>query len=674
MNISVLEAPGYEADDIIGSVSRICEENNIKCIILTGDKDDLQLATKNTIIKLIITKGGANETVFYDEDIVYEKYTVSPSEFIDVKALMGDSSDNIPGVSGIGEKTAITLINKYKSIENIYNLIDELECSQKIKEKLKNDKEMAFLSKDLATINRFVPGLQNIEEMDVKPFKNDELYDLLFELDLTSIITRLNLNKTEVKNNKNFKKVDFEELNIDKKIYYILDKKDEDIKGFSISADGVEYSYVEFGIENNPFEFFEKHKCLFENSEIKKIGYNTKEDSVFLKKLFDIDLNGVVFDAMIACYINDPSRSSYNLPDIIKIILNIDTDDYMSYSCYLKELHEKFNDIFKEKNQLDLYYNIELPLSQVLASMEINGMYVDKETLEEFSKKLTVEISEVTKNIYKLAGEEFNINSPKQLGVILFEKLNLPVVKKTKTGYSTNIEVLESLKDSHEIINEILNYRMYTKLKSTYVDGLINVIEPQTGRIYSTFNQTVTTTGRISSTEPNLQNIPVRYELGREIRKIFVVPSDDYVFVDADYSQIELRIFAHLSKEPALTEAFNNHIDIHTKTAMDIFKGSKDEVTKNMRRQAKAVNFGILYGISPYGLAEDLGISPKEAKKFIESNGIYCVDIQCHEYGDTKVFTADINAEDKIAIELSQKFERETNGKLYLKFGGKNEK
>lgn len=602
MNIRMLELEGYEADDIIGTVSRICDENNIICNILTGDKDDLQLASKNTIVKLITTKNGVTDTVNYTDDTVFDKYGVTPTEFIDVKGLMGDTSDNIPGVSGIGEKTAFFLIQKFKSIENIYENIDDSSISKGVRTKLTEGKEDAFNSKFLATIDRNVPIDFNIEDCIIKEYNNKLLVPLFTNLNFTSFLKKLDI-KTEkasdIKISDN-KDTLFENINDKKELFYYFDNdvcyaatSFSDITRINIS-DITDY---------------------IKNEEIKKISHNIKEHILYFNKI-NISYENGYFDTMIAYYILNPSATDYSLDTVaLEILGSTDSNKLVE----IISLYEKFKVQIKENNQTKLFYDIEMPLVEVLASMQINGVMVDKNNLLQFQSMLSLRIDEITNKIYKLCDTEFNINSPKQLGEVLFEKLRLPIIKKTKNGYSTSVDVLEKLKGSHEVIDLIMEYRHLVKLKGTYADGLLTVINNKTGKIHSNFNQTVTVTGRISSTEPNLQNIPIRTELGRQIRKMFTSSDAEHILVDADYSQIELRVLAHISEDKNMSEAFNNAEDIHTRTASQIFNVDTESVTSEMRSRAKTVNFGIVYGMGDFSLAQELGIKKYEAKEYIDN-------------------------------------------------------
>lgn len=632
MGVTILEKEGYEADDIIGTVARLCEESEISCFIATGDKDDLQLASDKTKVILTVTKSGYNETIIYDDKAVKEKYHVTPTEFIDVKALMGDPSDNIPGVKGVGEKTAMSLIEKHHSIEYIYENIDDIGLKGAMLQKMKDGREMAFMSKELATINRNTPIEFNAEKCVFDGFENNgELYEILKRLELNSIIKKLDLSGVDnVKENEDIFK-DFS--------YQVGDKNM--ISGDKVTVvldfDGDNISSAAVGAGNNAVVLNEQDdiKELLEDDSIAKVMFDVKEAIVKLNGR--IDIKNISDDTAIAAYLVDPAKNEYTIeklaseyfgtviekPEVKQLSLldDVETDrsEYLAKCAVaLGVLNERIGDKIKENGQEKLYQEVELPLVTVLAHLEINGFLVDDNQLKEFADKLGEKIDALTNEIYMLAGEEFNINSPKQLGVILFEKLELKPVKKTKTGYATNADVLEKLRDKHPIVNFIMEYRQLAKLKSTYCDGLTAVVNPNTHRIHSVFTQTVTVTGRLSSTEPNLQNIPTRTELGREIRKMFVA-KDGYVLVDADYSQIELRVLAHIANDETMINAFRNNEDIHAVTASQVLGIPLEDVTKEQRSSAKAVNFGIVYGIGEFSLAQDLHISVKEAKAYIES-------------------------------------------------------
>lgn len=646
MEIPILELEGYEADDIIGTVSRICDESSVQCYIATGDRDDLQLADGQTTVILASTKLGQSVTELYDENTVKERYSVTPAEFVDLKALMGDKSDNIPGVSGIGEKTAAKLISEYSTIENMYEHIDEASVSTRIKEKLINEKEKAFLSKKLAQIDKNVPidisfsdGGFSMDKLVSLP----ELYTILSRLGLRSIIKKLDLKPSaasEVPDNEDFflnKKLicakTADELadgarTLGKTIALYLSFKDGALISAAVSNENTAY-YSDPSLDGAAL--IDALSPILSDETVKKYTCGIKDAMIALDGKAEI--NGIAFDSAIAAYITDPSRT-FDVESIAAGYLGIyineeqtaqlsllddteESDTPGKYALVIYALQKKLSELIEANSQHELYYDIELPLIEVLASMQLIGFTLDSDELRRFGEMLSEKLSLLESSIYSMAGEEFNINSPKQLGVILFERLQLPGGKRTKSGYSTRAEVLEKLKDKHPIVNEILKYRTYMKLKSTYCDGLGALVDPKTHRIHSLFNQTATVTGRISSSEPNMQNIPTRTELGRELRKMFVA-KDGCVLVDADYSQIELRVLAHVSHDETMIEAFRNGADIHAVTASRILNIPINELTKEQRSSAKAINFGIVYGMGEYTLSQDLGISFKQAKKYMD--------------------------------------------------------
>lgn len=640
MNCACIEKPGYEADDLIGTVSRMCEEKDIECYILTGDRDDLQLASDKTVIRLVITGKNPKD---YRAAEVFEEYGVTPSEFIDVKGLMGDTSDNIPGVKGIGEKTAFALIKEHKSISNIYDGLEELEIKESVRKKLKDGKETAFLSRSLAEIDRNVPVEYDFDSFRKKEADKEKTSEILTRLNMKSVLKSMNLEESDSSVDKvivssklnKVPQAKFADI-ISKKICCLIDKDNNKIY---VTSDGKNVYTADASDE--------VLRALYENDGIEKCGYNTKEDMIYLAKR-GIEYKNFAFDVILAAYLANPSDSDYSVGGLCRkyigielenegfkseddgqLVMNLDeaealdntTDNGQIFSdktAALYELWKYFEEKLKTDKQEKLYYEIELPLAQVLADMQQCGVYVDKEALKSFGDMLSGRIEELSMRIYDMAGENFNINSPKQLSVILFEKLGLPGGKKTKNGYSTGAEVLNKLADKHPIVEAVLEFRTLAKLKSTYVDGLLPMIDADDGRIHSSFNQTVTATGRISSTEPNLQNIPVRTELGREIRKMFVAENADTCLVDADYSQIELRVLAHMSKDENMRAAFAEGEDIHTSTAAQVFGVDVKDVTSQMRSAAKAVNFGIVYGIGAFSLAKDLKISVKDADAYIK--------------------------------------------------------
>lgn len=646
-NINRLELEGYEADDLIGTVARLGEENDFKVYIVTGDKDAIQLASHKTTT--LITKKGVGEVEEYDYDSVLERYEMTPTQFIDLKGLMGDKSDNIPGVPGVGEKTGIKLLKQYSTIENLIEHTDELKGS--IKKKIEENKDLALMSKELATIITNVPIEVKLEDLEYGDYNKDDVVEKFKEFGFTSLITKLldiEGGETTIK-----EEIDLKIEHLDNVEDFI--KKAEENKKVIIDVIGKEGNildkrvlYVFLSLDGNEIYYVNEDelpqiKTLLSNPEIKKHGYDLKEDYILLKP-YEIELNSMDFDITIAEYLIDSkSSTSYECSAIAMKYLTrkikskedllgkgakakkFDEIEFDELSAYIGDILNTVNGVYpkmeenlKETEMDGLFYHVEMPLVEVLGSMEYIGMKVDKDQLNELKEKFTTIINELENEIFELAGEPFNINSPKQLGVVLFEKLGLPVIKKTKTGYSTNAEVLEKLRDKHEIIEKITEYRQIVKLNSTYVEGLLKIINPKTGRIHSSFNQTITTTGRISSTEPNMQNIPVKTEMGRDIRKVFVA-DDNCKLVDADYSQVELRVLAHMSGDENMIDAFKHGEDIHSKTASQIFDVDIKDVTSKQRIEAKAINFGIIYGKTDFGLSQDLNIPVATAKAYIDS-------------------------------------------------------
>lgn len=631
MGIKIFEIEGFEADDLIGTVSKFAENNETQVFVVTGDKDALQLASDNT--KIVITKKGVSETAIYDRKAFIDEFEVTPNQFIDVKGLMGDKSDNIPGVPGVGEKTAFKLIKEYGSIEAVLNNIDNIP-GKKLKENLEGNVEQAIFSKKLATIMREVPIELTVEDINSSEKENiAEIKKMLIKLEMKSILakfkddTPVEASKVEIKN------VD----TIDEMIEIFSQKKDIIYIDYTLTDASIysklELEYLILGEENTGLKInfkeisanskekaIEALKTLMENENIKKVIHDGKNLVTFLNK-HRIEIKGFEFDTAIAAYLIDSSKSKYEILELVNHYIGENpseegNDLKIILSSYLPLVYEKLKERLHKENMDKLYYEVEHPLIYVLSSMESIGFNINETMLDELKIKFKKEIDNTQEEIYKLAEEEFNISSPKQLGKILFEKLDLPVMKKTKTGYSTNQEVLEKLMDKHEIIPKIMFYRQITKIYSTYIEGLKNVIDVD-GRIHSNFNQTVTTTGRLSSTDPNLQNIPIRYEMGREIRKVFIPMEESDILVSCDYSQIELRVLAHIADDENMIDAFKQHSDIHTKTASEVFKVPIEEVTSLMRSRAKAVNFGIVYGIGAFSLAQDLKISKKEAEEYM---------------------------------------------------------
>nr|WP_312577248.1 DNA polymerase I [Sedimentibacter sp.] len=680
-NIKCIEIDGFEADDVAGTLACEAEKKGAEVYLVTSDRDYLQLISKN--IKVLLTKKGVTNIHEMDEQGISDDYGINPEQFIDLKALMGDQSDNIPGVAGVGEKTALKLIQQYGSLDNIYENIDEIKG--KLKEKLETDKIQAYMSQTLAKIIKDIPVDFDLEEFKFTEPDNSKLAELYDELEFRNFKKRLKdlsevqsdsqmsmfdteieeeeTNFNDTSNNENLIYVDKKE-DIAQIISKIKNSKKMAVK-FLLDGDRALYSeavslgisdckgsiyYIDFSQMEEP-STLESFKEVFESSDVVKIGHGIKSEVIYLMK-HNILMNNIGFDSEIGKYLLDPSESSYSIDKLayeylkeennaekeylgtgkkrisFKEIEQDKSKEYLfNYLNTVVKSEEKISSEIRELNMTELFHEIELPLIEVLAYMEYEGFKVDLEVLNKLGVHFAEKISSLEEEIYRLSGETFNINSPKQLSVILFEKLGLPIIKKTKTGISTDVEVLEKLKSEHEIIGHIIEYRQMVKLNSTYVEGLKNVTDSDTHRVHSIFNQTIASTGRISSTEPNLQNIPTRTDEGRELRKAFVA-EDGYVLCDADYSQIELRVLAHLSDETNLIESFKNGVDIHTKTASEVFKVKIDEVTSEMRSRAKAVNFGIVYGISDYGLSRDLDIPRKESKMYIENYLSYYENIE----------------------------------------------
>lgn len=626
--IEIYEIDGFEADDIIGTVANLCEKEGIEVYVVTGDKDALQLVSEN--INVIITKKGVTETEEYNKQAFIHEYKITPKQFIDVKGLMGDKSDNIPGVPGIGEKTAFKLIQTYGSIEEVLNNVENVN-GKRLKENLEEYREQALFSKKLATIITEVPIDINLEDIKSNEnFNKEALKEQLMKLEMKKLLYKIigedekkeiSINKETINTLEALKKT-LEEIKDEAFFTYtVLDSsvfsKIRIDKIFLGQENQSKEICIDEIIEENKEETLKIIKSFMENENIKKVIHDSKALITILSKE-NIELKGLEFDTAIAAYLLDSSKGKYELNSLISryLLEDVEEDNFFNLSFYIKPLYLKLKELISKDNMDELYYTIELPLVYVLSAMEKEGFNIDKLMLDELQNKFTTEIDKTQKEIYNLAEEEFNISSPKQLGKILFEKLDLPIIKKTKTGYSTNAEVLEQLKDKHPIIEKVIYYRQITKLNSTYVEGLKNVVDSD-GAIHSSFNQTVTTTGRLSSTEPNLQNIPIKYEMGREIRKVFIPKEKGDIILSCDYSQIELRVLAHMANDENMINAFKHHSDIHRKTASEVFNTPFEEVTPVMRSRAKAVNFGIIYGMSDFSLAQDLKISKKEATEYM---------------------------------------------------------
>lgn len=626
MNIYQCEMDGVEADDLIGTITKKAEVNDLETVIYSADKDLLQLISENT--KVSLTKKGIAELETYGLEELMEKYGISPEQMIDLKGLMGDSSDNIPGVPGVGEKTAMKLIHEYGSVENLYENLDQVS-GKKLNENLRENKEMAFLSKKLVTIDR---NLDYSFEMEDLTFKEPELEGII------NFYKKLEINPEQFLTLFNMQTQIFEDNQFAEEPLYELKKKNElkkilEISPFSemvlyLEKEGNKETYLDFLIENTAYrislkedkkELIDELAKYLSNDKIRKITFGVK-DIHRLGKKYGFILNGVSWDGEIMAYLINPEESEMSLQFLAeKYLKKISSPNAGSERLFIiKELASVLSHKLEDDDLLLLYSGIELPIAKILAGMEHEGIKVDMNALADLKKETGKIINRLTNEIYVMAGEEFNINSPKQLAVILFEKLGLPAYRKTKTGYSTNAEVLEELRSSHEIVEKILEYRTVSKLKSTYIDGFEPLIDAKTQKIHTCYNQTVTATGRLSSTDPNLQNIPIRTEQGRKIREIFVPSKEGNVLIAADYSQIELRILAHVSGDKVLVSAFKNKEDIHQKTASEVFGTPLDQVTKDQRRAAKAINFGIIYGQTDYGLSRELDITRQEAQAYID--------------------------------------------------------
>ena len=616
MGIKYFELAGYEADDIIGTFAKkIDEEPDFVGTIVSSDKDLLQLISDDVDVKLLKQK----DYIRMNKEVFFNTYGLEPPRMVDLKSLMGDASDNIPGVKGIGEKTAIKLLQTYHTLDGVYENLDSIKGANH--DKLVRDKEMAYMSYDIATIYREVPIDTSFDNIKYDHENTEELINIFNDLDFHSLLKKTTMNTYKEEDISYQVITDPSTISLNADVSIDLELDNENYHKANI---------IGLSIYNDTTKIYIKGSDLTNTDFLKNINiytYNYKKlYSIFTRNNFYVPV--CTFDTMLAAYLlnyslkDDPAylanSLNYNIPLYDKNNSAEEANQKRSIMIakFIHNTVSTLKDELIENDALDLYNNIELPLSTVLAKMELNGISVDKKILEDMKEDIKIKMELISKDIYNLAGHEFNISSPKQLGEVLFDELKLPHAKKNKTGYVTDANVLGKLIE-YPIIKLILEYRLLSKLYTTYIEGIINTISPD-GKIHTIYTQAITRTGRLSSIEPNLQNIPVRNEYGKLIRKAFI-PEPNSLIMSSDYSQIELRIFAHLSNVPELLDAFNNHLDIHTKTAMDIFKVPDYAITKNMRRQAKAVNFGILYGISPYGLAEDLGISPKEAKSFIET-------------------------------------------------------
>ena len=610
MNIPIYECQGWEADDVIGTVGKICSNNDWECVIVTGDRDSLQLIDENVHVKLVISKAGQTTATIYDQEKFQSEYGFPPKTLIDLKALMGDSSDNIPGVAGVGPKTAQELLQKYGSLDGVYENIEDASIRPKLREKLLSDKENAYLSYDLATIRSEAPIDFEPKDAIIQPYNREVLYELFVRLEFVRLIDKYGLRGAGK-----------EATNVLNPVVSLIrcqePPKEKVPCAVYVSGDGsLGVAWAEGVCALTPMEAQMMPDLLVGRENC--VCHDLKSTMHRLDAM-GLGFGSFAFDTALAAYDLNPSQSDYPVSKLATNFLGVSVEDEDALACAeaIWNLQNALRQELQKQDMDQLYDEIELPLCTTLYRMEKAGVAIDREQLTQFGQMLAQRISDCEEVIFGYSNGVFNINSTKQLGELLFDQLGLPPVKKTKTGYSTNAEVLEKLKDKHPIIPAIMDYRMLTKLKSTYADGLLKVISSD-GRIHTTFQNLVTATGRLSSTEPNLQNIPVRTDLGSEIRKMFV-PKDGYVLVDADYSQIELRVLAHIAQDETMSDAFINGMDIHTVTAAQVFAVPADEVTPLQRRHAKAVNFGIVYGISEFSLADDIGVSRWEAKDYIDS-------------------------------------------------------
>ena len=685
----------YEADDIIGSYAKLAEKAGLEVIIISGDKDLTQLASDN--ITIYYTRRGVTEVDHYTPEFINEKYGLSPEQIIDMKGLMGDKSDNIPGIAGIGEKTAIKLLAEYKTVENVLDNIDNIS-GKKLKERLAEGKEDALLSKELATIFTEVPVENKLEDLTFSEnrSKKKELFE---KLEFVSFLKKLAENDDVDVDGKEEKELEI--INADEKTELSFENSSLHIECFTEDYHNSDVVNIAVYEDENVYIFSEDN--FFENkfvrnyleSDAEKVVYDYKKILYIAKRNGISDIVGNVFDVKIAAYLLDVTVKTELDKIVFNTLGNIIKSEEEIYGKgvkrtlptneilypYLAQVVKSIFDLkeiqsarLKEENMDSLYKNIEVKVARVLANMEYEGIHVSKKALEDMSDELDERIKILEASIHTLAGSEFNIASPKQLGIVLFEDLGLPPVKKTKTGYSTSVEVLEQLQHSHEIIPLIMEYRVLTKLNSTYAKGLVKDITRK-GKIHTRYEQTLTQTGRLSSVNPNLQNIPTRIEEGKKIRKAFIPASDDRVILSIDYSQIELRVLAHMAQDKGMIDAFTHDLDIHTKTASEVNGVSLDEVTPTMRREAKAVNFGIVYGISDFGLSNNLGITRKRAKEFIDKyletfSGVnkYMTDIvefaKEHGYVETlynrRRALPEINAKNKIVASLNARLAMNT--------------
>lgn len=653
MNITYIELPDFEGDDIIGTAAKRFANEETEVYLLSGDRDLFQLIQDNIIMRIPRTKMGKTETEIYDVEKINEEMGLTPTELIDLKALMGDSSDEIPGCPGVGQKTATKLLQTYRTVDKLYEAIENGEADKdvkgKVRENLIANKELVYISKDIGKIKLNANITENVEDFKVQEWNKEEVIKLFkhyrfnrylqrFGLDGEAVSEEPTVNKEKIEKEIIVEEKNLEDLKLGNKfIYYLKTSEDNDeTKIIKKKIDGIvvyEESLNKNIYVKNPN--IDKLKEIFENENIEKIGFKIAEDYVLLREL-DIQMQNVGFDIEVAAYDVNPTNIKHKLDEIAMQYLEFDINEFIPdgqtslfdtetkanevgpYIYAIRKLYETLKAELEKNNTIKLFNEIEMPLVTVLGEMQFNGMLCDKTELITFGVVLKDRLQTLTKEIYELAGEEFNINSTQQLGTILFDKLGLPSAKKNKKGYSTDVDTLEKIYDKHDIVPKILEYRSLMKLNSTYVEGLIPYVNPKTGRIHSYFHQTITATGRISSTEPNLQNIPSHDDLGRNIKRAFK-PKEGYVYIDADYSQIELRVLSHIAQDENMMNAFKNDEDIHREVASKVFNIPFDEVTKEQRSSAKAVNFGIVYGITGFGLAKQIGTSRKEAQEYIDS-------------------------------------------------------
>ncbi|MFC0522362.1 DNA polymerase I [Pontibacillus salicampi] len=642
-HISHYQLEQYEADDIIGTLARQAEKEDWEVKVISGDRDLLQLVSNH--ITVALTKKGITNVENYTPSFMKEKMDIIPEQIIDLKALMGDSSDNIPGVPGVGEKTAVKLLNQFENLDNVYANLDEVS-GKKLKEKLENNKEEAYMSRDLVTINIESPIEIGIEDVIYKGYETPSVTHVFRDFGFNSLLERVQ--SDEERSEEAVEALPAFDVKI---VEEVTEDMLAETSALVVEMLGENYHYANIegiGLVNDNGAYFIPTEMAFQSSTFikwaedeskKKWVFDAKKTFVLMQRQ-GIHMKGIEFDLLIASYLINPAENYHDIPSIshrlekkgvafdediygkgakVKVPEQAILADHVGRKTnMLYGLKEQAEEHLRENSQWELYHELEMPLSIILGVMEHTGVSLDVERLENMGEELQKRLADIEEEVYELAGESFNLNSPKQLGPILFEKLELPVVKKTKTGYSTSADVLEQLRDQHAIIPKILLYRQLGKLQSTYIEGLLKVVDQESHKIHTRFNQALTQTGRLSSTDPNLQNIPIRLEEGRKIRQAFIPSQEGWRIFSSDYSQIELRVLAHISNDTKLIQAFNNGEDIHTQTAMDVFHVEKDDVTDMMRRQAKAVNFGIVYGISDFGLSQSLGITRREAKKFIE--------------------------------------------------------